>query len=180
ACSDYDQQFGANVAHQMPQTDSIPIRNGPEDETDEQDTGQIELADHCAQRDKGAYTESAYGEADGAHRADRSQPHDVANDLEHNSLGELDHLQHRLANRADRVQSEGEQHRKKYYLQHIAFGEGRDRSMGHDAQEKTAAADLLGGLEIRIDCGSGNRLQIDMHAAAGPEEIDHSYFPAQN
>src|SRR6476646_3036379 len=68
ARSDYDQQFGANVAHQMPQTDSIPIRNGPEDETDEQDTGQIELADHCAQR---AYAESAYGEADRAHRADR-------------------------------------------------------------------------------------------------------------
>src|SRR5262249_44639982 len=145
ARSDYDQQFGANVAHQMPQTDFIPIRNGPEDETDEQDTRQIKLADHCAKRDKRANTESAYGEADRAHRADWSQPHDVANDLEHNSLGELDHLQHRLAIRADRVQSEGEQHRKEYDLQHIAFGESGDRSMGHDAQEKTATADQLGG-----------------------------------
>src|ERR1700745_202257 len=92
ARSDYDQQLGANVAHQMPQTDPIPIRNGPEDETDEQDTGQIELADHCAQRDKRAYTESAYGEADRAHRADRRYPHAVANDLEQNSIGGLDCL----------------------------------------------------------------------------------------
>src|SRR5262249_61050483 len=111
ACSDYDQQFGANVAHQMPQTYSIPIRNGPEDKTDEQDTGQIELADHCAQREKRAYTESAYGEADRAHRHDRSQPHDVANDLEYNSLGELDHLHARLALPADLVRAEGRQER---------------------------------------------------------------------
>ena len=32
---------------------------------------------------------------------------------------------------------------------------------------------LLGSLEIRIERRSGNRLQIDMHAAAGSEEIDH-------
>ena len=71
------------------------------------------------------------------------------------------------------MQPESKQDRKEHYLQHVAFGEGGDRGVRDDAEEKAAARNLLRGFEIGVEGGSGDRLQIDMHTPAGAEEVDH-------
>ncbi len=120
----HDQQLRADVLNQAPEADPVPGCDRPEHEADKQKAGQVELAHHGTERDERADAEAADGEADRAHGADRRQPHDVSDDLEDDPLGELDHLDHRGAVRADRMQAECEQHREEYDLQHVALGEG--------------------------------------------------------
>ncbi len=45
--------------------------------------------------------------------------------------------------------------------------------MRDDAEKETGGGDMLRRLQIRIERGAGQRLHIDVHAAARPQEIDH-------
>ena len=159
--------------YEAPKANAVPVGDRPKHETDEQNTGQIKLHDQCAQGKERRYPEPADRESDRPHGADGGQPHDVSDDLEYGLLRDLNNLDHRLGSGANRNQSEGKQDREEHDLQHIAFGEGRNRRMRHDVQEEFAAAETLCRGEIRIDRVCRNGRQIDVHAAARPENIDH-------
>ena len=148
------------------------MRHRAQHQENEEEAGRVEAGDQLAKREQAGHAVRADGEGHRAEGAGRRCFHHDADDAEQNLRGKVDHRDERPAALAEKREREGEQHREEQHLQDLAFSEGPDDRRGNDVHHELGHALLPGLRRIALNRGRVDRAGIDVHAGAGPPNVD--------
>jgi hypothetical protein len=98
--------------------------------------------------------------------------HDDADHAEQRLVEAVDQSDNRLAVLAHRRQHRAEQDRQQQNAQQIAFGESADERLWNDVHQKVDRIGVLRRGCVNLDRCRVERMHVDVHAVAGPPDID--------
>ena len=115
-------------------------RRAEDDHDEHQRRWRRRRSDEQAQRADGGPAGVADDAGDGTERADRGQPHDAGQDLEHQPLQHGDEVQDRLTLAAQGLHGEADEQRDEQGLQHRAVGQRGEQGGRDDVDDEVPGA----------------------------------------
>ena len=172
-CPEHDQQLFLDVADELEDVEARQPGEEAEHEHDEDDAGRIERDHQLGERQERRHAVFADGERHRAERPDRRDLHDDPDHAEQGVRCLVDHVEQRLAALAERLQAEREQDGEEQHLQDLARRERADDRVGNDVHQELDRALLLGFRHEALDRPGVERLDVDVHVAAGLQGVHH-------